>query len=155
MKVLFVCTGNTCRSVLAEQLLKTLAQERGLDWEVRSCGTAADPRIAVTAYVRKLVREMGVSDFQHRASPLSTQAVAWADVVLSMTKAQLSRILHDYPEAEPKAFMLTEYADLGREDIEDPIGGDEDRYRAALAEIRVAVERVLEKRAPKSDRRRG
>jgi protein arginine phosphatase len=155
VKVLFVCSGNTCRSVMAEQLFRKLAKDRGLDWEARSCGTSADPRVPVTQHVKKLVGEMGVTDFRHQATPISSQAVAWADVVLTMTNDHLRRIRADYPEAEAKAYMLNEYADLGREDIDDPVGGDEDRYRAALAEIRGALERVLENKATKASKRRG
>jgi protein-tyrosine-phosphatase len=154
LKVLFVCTGNTCRSVLAEHLLAKLARERGLDWEARSAGTAADPTFPVPGHVRALLGELGVKDLHHQAKPVSPQTLAWADLVLAMTDTQMRELWTDFPESKQRTHLLREYAGLGPEDVEDPIGGDMALYRRSLAAISEALERVLDKQAPKSPKGR-
>ena len=62
-RILFVCTGNICRSATAEHLLRHQAQQQGLDLEVRSCGTAAESYYEVPAVVRQLLSERGVPPF--------------------------------------------------------------------------------------------
>lgn len=150
LKVLFVCTGNTCRSVLAEQLLKKLSKDRGLDWQVRSCGTAADPGLAVPGTVRKLVKEFGTKTFHHSPRPLSPELVRWADLVLAMTDTHMRQVWTSYPEAKPKTHLLRELAGLGPDDIDDPIGGDEAQYRQCLAAIRESLERILDAKLKES-----
>lgn len=147
MKVLFVCTGNLCRSVLAELVLKKLSAEKGLGWKVQSCGTAADSTTPVPREIRRLAKELGFKDFHHQPRPASTQALAWADLVVTMTDSQMRELWTRFPEAKAKTQLLREFAGLGAEDVEDPYGGDEQAYRACLESIQEAVALLPEKPA--------
>lgn len=147
MNILFVCTGNICRSVLAQHLLRAEAAKRGLPWEVRSCGTAADPFLAVPEPVRGLLAETGI-ELHHQPRILSPELVKWADVILAMAADHLAAVRTGFPEAQHKAHLLRAYAGLDDEDIEDPYGGSEEDYREAAEAIRLGLDKILQKAAP-------
>ena len=83
-KVLFVCTGNICRSAMAEHLLRQLSKKQNLGLEVRSCGTAADTYFEVPEIVHKLLSEKGVEPFEHTARLVTREPLAWADIVFAI-----------------------------------------------------------------------
>ena len=146
MKVLFVCTGNTCRSVLAHYLLERAAARRGFGWQVRSCGIAADPFFPIPDAVRRILAVRGI-DVHHQPRVLSPELVKWADVVLAMTAQHLASLRERFPESGSKTHLLRAYAGLDDADIEDPIGMPEDAYREAAETIGAALERILDRYA--------
>ena len=146
MKFLFVCTGNTCRSVLAHYLLREEARRRGLPWEVRSCGTHADPFFPIPEPVRTILSEKGV-DLHHQPRVISPELAKWADVILAMTAQHLAAVRDAFPESASKAHLLRSYAGLDDLDVEDPIGQSEDRYRRAARSIEQALKKVMDRSA--------
>lgn len=151
-KVLFVCTGNTCRSPMAAALMRALAAQRGVDVEVASAGTAAIPGLPATAHAVAALAEQGVDLGDHRSQPLTAELVAAADLVLTMTARHKERVLDLAPDAAGKVFTLAEYAGGDPGDVPDPFGGDLEEYRktaAALAPmVRAALERLVAGAAP-------
>lgn len=146
-RLLFVCSGNTCRSPLAERVARRAARERGLDGlEVRSAGTFAGRGAPASSGAVLAARRRGLDLSGHRSTPLGPDQVEWADLVLVMTHAH--RRVADDIGGEGKSALVTEYLpdghpEHGRE-VGDPAGGDVERYVDVLELLETAVGGVLD-----------
>jgi protein-tyrosine-phosphatase len=134
-KVLFVCTGNTCRSPMAEGLLRKLAVDQGLDLEVRSAGLAAFAGLPVSPEAVDACRAKGVDISTHQTQPLGKTLVLESDWILTMTGKHKEMIVKKMPSLEPKVAVLSEFAGQGAVDVEDPVGRPVEAYQAALDQI--------------------
>lgn len=147
--LLFVCSGNTCRSPLAESIAAHALRERG--WShvaVRSAGTGAAPGAHASEYSVLVGAEHGLDLSAHRSRPLDEDLVEWADLALTMAPSHLA-VVADLGGAE-KVAMLTDFiegAGFGAP-IDDPFGGDADAYRRAYGQIAAAIEGLLAKLEP-------
>jgi protein arginine phosphatase len=142
-RLLFVCTGNLCRSPMAAALAEDLGRTAGLDLEVRSAGTRAVPGDPAPAHVRAVCRELGLDLEGHRATRLDADLLRWAGQVLVMQPdhgVAARELVPDLPEGR-----IVHLAGLvGKDQIEDPYGSwFRFRYRAARDELNVAVRRLL------------
>ena len=147
MHVLFVCTGNTCRSPLAAALAHRFLVNRGWEAEVESAGTSAEEDSPASEPARQVAREAGLDLERHRARLLTGPMVREADLVLVMSARQLEFIRALSPEAIDRVHRLRDYATRGAlpGDVTDPYGGDTERYRKTLAELRDLVEESLQR----------
>lgn len=144
-KVLFVCTGNTCRSVLAHRYAAKLAADERLDIEFSSAGLAADPAIPQPPVVAALLAKEGVPGYTHVPAPLTAELVREADLILGMTEGHRASIVSSFPEAGKKTFALLDYAGLGGGDIADPYGLDDVFYYTIFKAIKAAAAAALER----------
>ncbi|GLX70107.1 low molecular weight protein arginine phosphatase [Paenibacillus glycanilyticus] len=107
-RILFVCTGNTCRSPMAEAMLRAMAKQQGIPLEVRSAGVSTIDGLPISTHALSTLRGKSVNH-QGSSRALSGEAVAWADLILTMTASHKRGLLNYFPEAVDKAFTLKEY----------------------------------------------
>jgi len=128
-KIVFICTGNTCRSPMAEGLLKKAAGEEGLPLEVQSAGLAAFPGLPPAPEAVEACRERGVDISGHQTQPLGKDLAVQSDLILTMTSKHKEMILKKMPALEGKVRELSEFAGEGLRDVEDPVGQPLEAYR--------------------------
>jgi protein-tyrosine-phosphatase len=140
--VLFVCTGNTCRSPMAEALLRKAFADRGLEVAVSSAGTGAWDGSPASEGAYLVALENGLDLGAHAARTLTREAVAAADLILTMSSHHRTRVAE--LGGGDKVHVLGEYAGRHeRPDVSDPFGGDLASYRATFTELEDLVNRVV------------
>lgn len=144
MNILFVCTGNTCRSPMAEEVARVLMRNMGMQGKASSAGIYASEGMPAALGAQAAVAAFGGDLEAHRATQLTRAHIAEADLILTMEAAHSSAVLRIAPGAQGKTHTLLGFS--GEEgDIADPFGGDTDVYNNCLVQIGEAVRLSLEK----------
>jgi protein-tyrosine-phosphatase len=145
MDILFVCTGNTCRSAMAEWLTKKAVYEKKLEGiKVYSCGINTLPSFRVPPIVVSLMAKEGVDMHAHRATQITRQIVAASDLILVMAGEHKDFINSYFPEASGKTHLFKVYLG-GIGEIEDPIGHKDEVYIKTEQELKDCVTKLLDK----------
>ena len=131
MNILFVCTGNTCRSPMAAYIMDKIAVENDLDILIESAGIFAEGGQPASENAVKAMAEMGIDITEHRTQPVTEELIKKSDIILTMTQGQ-KKLLE--PLAKDKVYTLLEYSG-GEGDISDPYGGDLEEYKETAQEI--------------------
>lgn len=145
MNILFVCTGNTCRSPMAENLFKNMLKEEDIDVDrVGSAGINAIPHQFASENAEVVLGEKGIDLDSHRSQMLTIKLTEEFDLILTMTETHKQAILSTAPWLSEKAFTLKEYVGL-EGDISDPFGGSVEVYRESARDIEDSLKRLIEK----------
>lgn len=140
MNILFVCTGNTCRSPMAEAILK---HQKIDNVEVRSAGIYAMPMAEMSSYAQQVLNESNMTH-QHKATQLSAAEIVWADLILTMTVAHKDIVAANFPDSEGKVFTFKEYTSTGSlENVADPYGGSKSTYEETFVELNELVNKLV------------
>jgi len=149
MKILVVCTGNTCRSVLAEGFFLKFIKDSGASTViVKSCGTGASPVFKVPKIVLKILGDEGVDLSGHSSTPVNKLLVDVSDYVFVMETRHREELLKRYPDARKKIHLLREFAEgmkLEKPEVSDPIGQPDEVYIESAGTIKELVHKAFEK----------
>ena len=144
-KILFVCTGNVCRSPMAEGMLRHMLRGRD-DIQVASAGLGALDGLHVTDVAAEVVAELGVDISSHLSQSLNSDLVRQADFIFVMTRQHQDALQTLFPSASEKTFLLREFEGSSageNKDIADPIGQTVEIYRRTRDQIRDALPSLI------------
>jgi protein-tyrosine-phosphatase len=119
-RVLFLCSGNICRSPFAEQTLRALSAQAGLEVEVASAGLAAEQGSSVPQWFRRLYERFHVDWRSHRSRQVGSEDVRWADLVIVMEHSQRARLHELHPLASSKTWLISELVEGLPAELPDP-----------------------------------
>ncbi|MCG8500169.1 MAG: low molecular weight protein arginine phosphatase [Firmicutes bacterium] len=149
-KILFICTGNTCRSSMAEGLFKKLLTEYGIDnIEASSAGTSVFFPSCASDHAIKIMRDQGIDLSTHQSKQVTKEMVEKANLIFTMTVNHRENVIRLCPQAADRVFTLKEFANEAENnnalDIGDPFGLPEEYYEECAREIYSFLEKMLEK----------
>lgn len=148
MNVMFICTGNICRSAMAEGYMKKIVQEKGLNINVCSSGIYGEEGMGASYLAKEAMEEYGVNLDNHIARITSKTDIENMDLILCATMGHKRILLQMYPDLSNKIYTMKEYAYGEKEldkDISDPWGFDITVYRRCAAELTNAIDKIVEK----------
>ena len=145
-KILFVCTGNSCRSVMAEGLLRHMMKKKGrTDVQVFSAGISASEGQGASLETVEVMRQEGIDVSGHRSQPVTADLVRRSDLVLCMEDFHQEAVLSLASDAASKTHLLKTFhtkRSILDPNIADPMGRPKEVYESCFMTIQEAVERV-------------
>lgn len=141
MRLLFVCSGNICRSPMAEGLSVGIGASLGIDVHARSAGTLGILERAAARKAVKVCREVGVDISDHRSQAVTAALMEWADHILVMEYAHAAHLREFYPDVGDKLMLLGPFG--GEAEIADPIGGWTWTFRRIRKQLEACIRAFL------------
>mgnify|MGYP000158791910 CR=1 FL=1 len=145
MKIMFICTGNICRSAMAHYLLEKKLKDKNIkNVEVYSSGIYAEENETSTYEAKEVMKEYGVDLSSHRATNTMKSNIKDMDLILCMTVNHKRELIYMYPELKEKIYTLKEYVGDTENglDIKDPWGYGLATYRMCAAEIDKCLDKI-------------
>jgi len=156
--ILFVCTGNTCRSAMAEGIFRKMLKERTDDdskFNIISAGTSALPGMRPTLEAIKVMTEQGIDISRHIVTQVKEDLVKKADLILVMSDTHKDYIKTKFTFAQDKIYLLKEFAKIGEfksiqktddnYEVVDPLGRPIEFYRIVARELKENLDKILDK----------
>lgn len=140
--ILFVCTGNTCRSPMAESLFKLKAGNHN-PWTSLSAGTHAQHNMPATLEAQMAVKALGANLKNHKSRLLTRELINEADIILVMTKNHKKYIQNEFPNVIHRVYLINELGTSKVKDISDPYGNILEVYKNTSLEINKAIEDLI------------
>lgn len=146
-KIMFICTGNICRSAMADALMKKLAKDSNKDIEVYSCGIFAEDGDMPTFNAIEAIKEYDVDLKLHRATNIRNSKIEDMDIILCATVSHKNNVVNMYPNLKDKIFTIKEYADYDKNDLDipDPWGYDIETYKFCASTISKCLNKIIDK----------
>lgn len=145
--IMFICTGNVCRSPMAHAYLQKKIYDLNKENEyiISSCGTQAVQGQSATDNAIKSMEKYGINLMKHRATNIENSDILNYDLIFALTKNHKKQILEIYPSIKDKVFVLKEYINKEEKyiDIDDPWGLDINVYDATAKDIVENVDKLL------------
>lgn len=146
-RIMFICTGNICRSAMADGLMKKLAKDNNKEIEVYSCGIFAEDGDMPTFNAIEAIKEYDVDLKLHRATNIRNSKIEDMDIILCATVSHKNNVINMYPNLKDKIFTIKEYADYDKNDLDipDPWGYDIETYRFCASTISKCLNKIIDK----------
>ncbi len=146
MKIMFICTGNICRSAMAHKMLEKRAKEEKKDIQVYSCGIFAENGDIPTYEGIEAMKEYGIDLSKHRATNIRNSNIKDMDVILCATSSHKNNVIAMYPELKGKVYTMKEYVGYPKNDIDikDPWGYGIEVYRKCAKELEDCINKIIE-----------
>ena len=144
-KILFVCTGNICRSPMAEGFFRELTKERE-GYESLSAGLAAVDGQPPSPHSVTAMKEIGLDISAQRSALITQETMEGVHYIFGLASGHVDNLIRLFPQAREKIFLLREFVEklpTGGKDIADPIGGDLEIYKACRNQIKQGVESII------------
>ena len=145
--ILLVCTGNTCRSPMAQALLSRMLQERDAgraEFQVSSAGLNTGDGLPASEYAIAVMEERGINIKTHRSRPVNARLIQQADLILTMTDVQREYLFDRFPNRKENIFSLAGFAGAPGE-VPDPFGGGRAVYEECAVQLEGLLSRVVER----------
>ena len=139
-KILFVCTGNTCRSPIAEAMFNDIAVKKGIECTAFSRGLFADGS-AISENAKTVLADIGIDASGHISASVCKEDIESADFVVGISSRHAGKLLADFPEFADKIYAFPK-------DISDPFGRDTGVYRDCLIEITDGIKLIIDELFP-------